>query len=68
LPGSIDEFLHLPLDTENDENDVQRLINRLHPEDPLTASEYLEIDSALQIEDKLDDDANYFLSSRNRTC
>lgn len=57
LPDSIDEFLHLPLDTEDDEVDVQRLINRFHLEDPLTASEYLEIDSALQIEDQLDDDA-----------
>ena len=56
LPDSIDKFLHLPPDTEDDEYNVQCLINRLHPEDPLTASEYLEIDSALQIEDRLDDD------------
>jgi len=55
---SVEEFLHLPaFDTEVEDAAVQHLIDRLHPQDPLTASEYLEIDSALQIEDKLDDDA-----------
>jgi hypothetical protein len=57
LPDSIDEFIHMPLDTEDDEEAVQHLIDRLHPQDPLTAREYFEIDCALQIEDKLDDDA-----------
>jgi hypothetical protein len=55
---SVEEFLHLPaFDTEVEDTAVQHLIDRLHPQDPLTASEYLGIDSALQIEDKLDDDA-----------
>ena len=55
---SVEEFLNLPaFDTEIEDAAVQHLIDRLHPQDPLTASEYLEIDSALQIEDKLDDDA-----------
>jgi len=55
---SVEEFLHLPaFDTEVEDTAIQHLIDRLHPQDPLTASEYLGIDSALQIEDKLDDDA-----------
>jgi hypothetical protein len=57
MPGSIDEFLNLPLDTEEDDEAVQCLIDRLQPQNPLTAREYLEIDFTLQIEDMLDDDA-----------
>jgi hypothetical protein len=55
MPDSNDEFLNLPLDTKEDEA-VQYLINHLHLPNPLSAREYLRIDSMLRTEDMLDDD------------
>jgi hypothetical protein len=57
LPPSPDDFINLPIDINEDEEAVQHLINRLQPERPLTAREYLDIDLTLRTEDKLDDDA-----------
>ena len=57
FPDDIEEFVNLPSDSENDEDAVQRLIDNLNLETPLTAKEYLDIDLTLQTEDRLDDDA-----------
>lgn len=50
----IDGYINWPSDDENEI--VQQLIEKLVPEDNLTAKEYITVDSALKTEDMLDDD------------
>lgn len=53
---SIENFLNLPSDSDYDNHIVQSLIDQLAPDDPLSASEYITIDSTAQSTDILDDD------------
>jgi hypothetical protein len=53
---NVDDFFNLPSDSEYDCDVVQSLIDRLAPDDPLSASEYISIDSTMQNANILDDD------------
>lgn len=53
---NIDDFLNFPTESESDNEIVQELIDRLAPDDPLSASEYISVDSDQETRDILDDD------------
>ena len=55
---NIDSILDIPSDNddENNKDIIQHLIEHIDPESTLTADEYINIDSTLQIEDRLSDD------------